>query len=69
MAEGILLPLGLVSPIVLPSSLIFPAPSLRVIVVVVSSMGSLVLAMIVATGEGWESVVPCLKRGLQLHFV
>jgi hypothetical protein len=66
-AKGILLPLDLVSPIVPPSSLISPAPSLRVIAVV-SSRGSLVLATIVVNGEGWVSVVRYLRRGWQLRF-
>jgi hypothetical protein len=61
-AEGTLLPLDLVSPIVPPSSLISPAPSLQVIAVV-SSMGSLVSATIVATDEGWESAVELPTRG------
>lgn len=61
MAEERLLPLGQVSPIVPPSFLISPVPSLRVIVGV-SILSCLVLAMIVVSDEGWANVGSCPRR-------
>jgi hypothetical protein len=72
MAEEKLPLLDQVWPIVLPSSLIYPVPSLRVIVVlvvVVSDMRSLASVTIAAIDASWANVELFLKPGLQLHLV